>query len=987
MPEPLHVCALVPAKNEAATIADTVRGLLSIPAVTQVLVIDDGSTDDTAERALSAGATVLRFAVNQGQAQAIMAGARAIEDADVFLIVDGDVGASAVLAEQLLTPVLEDRADMTIANLPPAATGGFGTVKRTAQWGVRKGAGIELKAPISGQRAMRADLLRSMKPSGHFGFSVSLSIDASRAGARIVEVDVPLTHRHTGKTLGGFVHRGKQGFFLLRALWPRLTSSRFRVGAAFLGFAVLAAALLFSGAQHAKVAGVVQPQARKVVIFGLPGLTWDELREDTPNLRALADRGAIGDLMVKTGSTGPSTYEGYAALGAGSPVRATLPTALALPADAPFESDTAATALSRRTGTHPSGEIVDMGVVDLRILNAGKHLNSDPGTLGDTLQKAHLRTAIVGNADVSPSEDLSLQPARRPTAPALMTSGGSVDTGTVAPDALLVDDPAFAYGRRADPRKVLQAVDRALARSDVVVVDPGDLDRVDEQRRSFLSVAAVESRARALRATDSILGQVEKRLGPDTLLIVTGVRPPRGEWRLSPVVVRGPGVPHGYVNSPGTHRRGVATLYDLAPTILYSLGVDVPVELSGKPVRYEETTPSIDRLDRLDRDASFRSEIFNATTTAFVVAQLIAYALIALLLYRHATNRWFRQLRWLALAILAFPPATYLYRAIPNVAALGTGGLALLVGIIVVLVALSQRTGKHPLGPAVFLMALTIVILVIDVATGNSLQLSSILGLSLNSAGRYYGYGNSSLALLAAGAIMLATIAVELSASKRDMALAASAFLVFIMLVDGAPVLGNDIGGIITLAPVFTVVIALMIGWRITWRTVVVGLVVALAALGLAAAADLVRSSDSQSHFGKLIDSVRADGWSPLSDTVQRKIGAVFRLVQNSVWTRLVPIGGAYLWFTLLWRGRWQKVLGGQPTLRLGIVAALAAGLLGSVVNDSGPIVLALVISIVCPVVTLLVLQSERDTAPVLMEATAPTPPSSVRGEPDPARA
>ena len=67
--------------------------LFSIPEITQVLVIDDGSTDDTADRARAAGATVLRFPINQGQAQAIMAGARAIDDADIFLIVDGDVGA------------------------------------------------------------------------------------------------------------------------------------------------------------------------------------------------------------------------------------------------------------------------------------------------------------------------------------------------------------------------------------------------------------------------------------------------------------------------------------------------------------------------------------------------------------------------------------------------------------------------------------------------------------------------------------------------------------------------------------------------------------------------------------------------------------------------------------------------------------------------------------------------------------------------------
>ena len=967
MSEPVYVCALVPAKDEAATIADTVQALLSIPEVSQVLVIDDGSTDDTADRARTAGAFVLRFQTNQGQAQAIMAGARAIDDADVFLIVDGDVGASAVHAKDLLTPVISGDADMTIAVLPVRATGGFGTVRRTAQWGVRKASGLRLRAPISGQRAVRAGLLRSMSPSAHFGFSVSLSIDASRADARIVELDVPLTHRHTGKTVSGFIHRGKQGWFLLRALWPRLTSSRFRIGVALLSLIVLAGALLFSGAQHAKPKGATQPRASKVVIFGMPGLTWEELRTQTPNLKEMANDGAAADLMVKTASTSPSTHEGYASLGAGNPVRASLPSALALPADAAFESDTAANALARRIGRAPRGEIVVMGAAELLLRNENRHLSTQPGALGDALLNARLRTAVVGNADIEPF-DSSPQLIRRPAAAAVMNSAGSIDTGAVG-EELLISDPKFAYGRRANPNAVLAAVDSALATADVIVVDPGDLDRADEQQRSLLPAAATASRVRALAATDQILGQLTRRLDDDTLLIVTGVRPPRGEWRLAPVVVRGPGVRPGYVNSRGTHRSGVATLYDLAPTILHALAVEVPADFVGDPVRYEATSPDVERLERLDRDASFRSRTYNSTTTAFVVVQVLTYLLVVVLLSLKS-DRWAQLLRWLALGILAYPAATFLVRGVPNVVALGLAGLTLVLAIDVIIVAVAQRVSKRPLGAVACILTLTLALLVLDVATGNNLHLSSLMGLSLNSAGRYYGFGNSSLALVAAGSIMLAAIFVERSASKREAAIVASAFLGFVLIVVGAPVLGNDIGGILTLAPVFTVVIARLLGLRLTWKTVIVGLGVALGALALAAAVELARSPDSQTHFGKLIDSVRDDGWQPLSDTIQRKLGAIVRLLQGSVWVWLIPIGAAYVAYLMGWRHRWKDIFAREPVLRLGVVAALAAGLWGSMVNDSGPIVLALVLTIVCPIVSLAALESERNDSPVL---TGPT--------------
>jgi hypothetical protein len=591
---------------------------------------------------------------------------------------------------------------------------------------------------------------------------------------------------------------------------------------------------------------------------------------------------------------------------------------------------------------------------------------------------------VIGNADVSPFIDNSVQVVRRPAASAVMTSNGSVDTGEIG-TGLLEQDADFAFGRRADPTAFMQAFDRALAKADVIVADPGDLDRADESLGEFLHGPALAARDRALAATDALLGKVASRLGPDTLLIVTGVRPPKGSWQLSPVVISGPGVPHGYVNSPGTHREGVATLFDLAPTILHALQVDYGDDFPGNPVKYQATTPDIGHLETLNRDASYRTDIFDPTTTAFIVVQLIAYLLIAVLLWFRMTTRWARQLRWIALAILAFPAATFLYRAIPNVARLGTAGLVLLVVIDVLLVAIAQRIGgKRPLAAPAWLMGLTLLILVVDVATGNHLHLSSILGLSLSSAGRYYGFGNSSLALLAACSIMLGMIIIEECHSKREMAIIVSGFLAFIAFVDGAPMLGNDIGGIVTLVPVFTVVIARLLGWRLTWKTVLVGMAVGIGALGLAAGADLLRSHDSQTHFGKLLDSTGKDGWKPLTDTIQRKLGAVFRLAQNSIWTKLIPVGAAFLAFTLGWRQRWKVVLAGLPALQLGIIASLAAGLLGSILNDSGPIVLAIVLSIVCPIVAIMVLQSEREDAPYLMEPTASPSPSAPTAEPAP---
>jgi hypothetical protein len=151
------------------------------------------------------------------------AGVAASPDATVYLLLDADIGATAGSARALLGPVLADEADLTIGVLPGArGRGGFGAVKRFSRWGIRRACGFRAEAPLSGQRAVRAELLRAIDPAPRFGLEVGMTIDAVRRGARVLEVPVTMEHRHTGRRLSGFAHRGRQGADVVRALWPRL---------------------------------------------------------------------------------------------------------------------------------------------------------------------------------------------------------------------------------------------------------------------------------------------------------------------------------------------------------------------------------------------------------------------------------------------------------------------------------------------------------------------------------------------------------------------------------------------------------------------------------------------------------------------------------------------------------------------------------------------------------------------------------------------
>ena len=222
----MNVVVLVPAYAEAARIADTVGAARTIPGVTRVLVIDDASPDDTAARAEAAGAEVLRLAVNVGKGAALDAGLACVrDDADILLMLDGDLGTTASQGALLLEPVLAGSADMTVAAFPrPKVKAGFGLVKGLARFGIRvlggaAGRAFGATAPLSGQRAMTRACWEKVTPFAFgYGVEVALTVRALRSGLRVQEVTTTMAHDATGRDAAGFVHRGRQFAHVARAL-------------------------------------------------------------------------------------------------------------------------------------------------------------------------------------------------------------------------------------------------------------------------------------------------------------------------------------------------------------------------------------------------------------------------------------------------------------------------------------------------------------------------------------------------------------------------------------------------------------------------------------------------------------------------------------------------------------------------------------------------------------------------------------------------
>ena len=217
-----RVAVVIPAKDEAARIAATVSAARGIDGVDLVVVVDDGSTDQTSTLATGAGATVTRHHRSRGKAAAMETGAELVRLLDrqesvpsprPLLFLDADLEDSARNAAPLVPPVLNGEADMTIATLAPQSQpgGGRGLVVNLSRKGIASATGFRATQPLSGQRCLtRAAFDAALPLARGFGVETGLTIDLIQQGFRVREVEVELHHRVTGTDVRAQLHRARQ---------------------------------------------------------------------------------------------------------------------------------------------------------------------------------------------------------------------------------------------------------------------------------------------------------------------------------------------------------------------------------------------------------------------------------------------------------------------------------------------------------------------------------------------------------------------------------------------------------------------------------------------------------------------------------------------------------------------------------------------------------------------------------------------------------
>ncbi|HEY5051842.1 MAG TPA: hypothetical protein VII45_00360, partial [Solirubrobacterales bacterium] len=411
-------------------------------------------------------------------------------------------------------------------------------------------------------------------------------------------------------------------------------------------------------------------------------------------------------------------------------------------------------------------------------------------------------------------------------------------------------------------------------------------------------------------------------------LLIAIARPPPAQSSALAIGIAGRGF-DGNLTSDSTRLDGYVLSTDIAPTILERLGIPVPSQVSGQPIRAEgriDAAAVVSLGDRLALISHRRGPVIGLSLLVWLVAFGIALAAT-----RGRSARY--GVRLAGLSVVYLPLLLLLGAALEP--SLGVEHSLVMFGApLLGALTLATLGGYRALALA---SGLTVVAYAIDVIAGSPLTSLSLLGPNPGLGVRFYGIGNELEALL--GVLIVAGTGAGLTGFAPRLAprACAVAFLgvgLFFAFVFAAGRFGADVGAAIVF-PLGAAAAAAAIAAR-RRRTALLVVATPLAVVALVALIDLI--SGANAHLTRSV--LDAGGLNSLADVAQRRLQLSADSFTRPIVFVFMPLIAVLVTVAVLRRDRLLAWLGGRPAMRAGLAGAVAATLIGTLANDSGALLL-----------------------------------------------
>ena len=184
----MKISCIIPAFNEESTIIDVLKAVKKVKTIDEIIVVDDGSTDDTHKNAKSMGVKVIKHSVNKGKGAAIKTGF-SCSYGDIILFLDADLhNITPKKIASIIRPIRNDEADFVKTSFTRARGRVTELVVKPLFRVIFPF--INFSQPLSGQFAIRRELMKNLKIDDKWGVDIQILLQLVKKGVRISEVDI-----------------------------------------------------------------------------------------------------------------------------------------------------------------------------------------------------------------------------------------------------------------------------------------------------------------------------------------------------------------------------------------------------------------------------------------------------------------------------------------------------------------------------------------------------------------------------------------------------------------------------------------------------------------------------------------------------------------------------------------------------------------------------------------------------------------------------
>ncbi|WGW12893.1 hypothetical protein LWF01_03720 [Saxibacter everestensis] len=675
-------------------------------------------------------------------------------------------------------------------------------------------------------------------------------------------------------------------------------------------------------AQLPRVSPKVADDQPNTLFVGVAGLTWQDISpETTPTLYRLAQTGSVGSLTARSVRASSCPVDGWLGLSAGR--RA---------ADVP--------AASCRMPAEPETSAVPNWSSYLERAKAD-HYDAKPGLLGDRL--AGLETAAIG-------------------------PGAAI--GLANRDGLIEDYSPVPAATGALQNLVSTKLDRV----DLLVLDLGNA----------AGTGSPAAHQEQLRTIDQRLGSALAGAGSGTSVMVASLADGSGTAQMQFAATQTPDVPPALLTSQSTRQPGLIQALDFTPTLLAQFDRDVPESLAGArltPVAHSPESAA-ERIQSMhDRQNAVHAQL-NLSVWFFPVFcfLMIGLGATAVFTVRNHRERVLPLVKSVGLFFASVPISTYLVNLAPweraaNAEFAMIGWIVAFAGVLTA-VALLGPWKRKLIGPLGAVAAVTTATLAIDVLTGSSLQMSTLMGEPLLTASRFYGIGNSAYALFTTALVLSIVALLQLPYFAKRPAVRAGVVIVIGILAAillGTPGLGTKFGSIPTIVIGFALLTLAAAGLRLTIRRAAIIVVGAAALMVALLYLDWLRPVSDRTHFGRFFATILE---GEAGGVLWRKVDMNMAILTQNWMTLLLPIAVALVVLLVAAPARFRlptltRAYQTVPLLKTGLLSLFVLLILGSIFNDSGIVVPAVGILMLIPAI------AHVSAAQAMLDDAGATPPTT----------